>query len=178
MKKYIIFLLAVSVMLSCASCGKTEKAEMPSDFSFSIVWDAYGISSYDSETGKLVKTKDTTDPDKYTSYVTLSEDQMKQVCKFLSKDIDLADYPASYDPFNDPESNTVMTSEPSQTIIVSVTADGETNSVRCQDIAFGSLDMCYCDEAKAFMSSVKNVVSLLTSLPEWEAFPDYERFYE
>ena len=156
----------------------TEAFELPEDFAFSIVWGCYGISSYDSKTGELVKTKDATDVRKYFCNVQLTEDQMKEVYRILLSDIDLFKYPDSYDPFNAPDAEIKVASEPNQTIIISVTTNGRTKTVRCDEIAFGSLNNCYSEEAREFMNAVNEVVGLLTSLPEWAAFPEYEFFYE
>ena len=154
----------------------TEAFELPDDFSFSIVWGCYGISSYDSNTGKLVKTKDATDVSKYTSTAQLTEDQMREVYRILFSDIDIFEYPDSYDPFNAPDAEIRVASEPNQTIIISVTASGRTKTVTCNEIAFGSTG--YCEEARSFMDAENKIVELITSLPEWAAFPEYEFFYE
>ncbi len=156
----------------------TEANELPKDFTFSIVWGCYGISSYNSKTGELIKTIDTADVSKYTCYVTLSEDQMREVYRILFNDIDLFTYPDLYDPFNAPDAEIRMASEPNQTIIISATANGLTKTVACNNIAFGTLDDCYCEEAKALMNAENEIVELLTSLPEWAAFPEYEFFYD
>lgn len=152
--------------------------ELPSDFSFSLVWSTYGISSYDSQTGKLVKTKDATDVSKYTDYVKLSRYKLEQVYKYLFMDIDITEYPNIYDPFYNPENGIGLVSEPSQTIIITATANGITKTITCEDIAFGSLDEGYGDEGKSFLSAIDNITALLTSLPEWKAFPDYEFLYD
>ena len=153
----------------------TETFELPDDFAFSIIWGCYG-SSYDSNTGKLIKTKDTTDLSKYTSTAQLTEDQMREVYRILFSDIDIFEYPDSYDPFNAPDEEIRVASEPNQTIIISVTANGRTKTVTCNGVAFGSTG--YCEEARAFMVAENKIVELITSLPEWAAFPEYEFFYE
>ena len=64
MKKFAL-ILALLMLISCLS-GCEEKIlpdERPEDFSFSLIWGAYGTSSYDSRTGKLVKTTDATHPE-------------------------------------------------------------------------------------------------------------------
>ncbi len=156
---------------------ETTSVELPTDFSFSLVFGTYGVSSYDSKTGKLVKTTDATDVSKYTAYVKMSESELKQVYAALCQEIHLQDYPKSYDPFNDPNSNKKTMSSPNQTIIISVTANGETYTVSCFGIPYGSSDDFYCKEAEAFWKAYKKVVGLIVSFPEWEAFPDYEHYY-
>ena len=192
MKKRIIAIVIIAAAaVLCASCRATSRhandpipgqdlsgTELPSDFAFSIVWNCYGISSYDSRTGKLVKTTDASDVRKYTSYVKMSDNELKLVYKYLCKDIDLKNYPAEYDPFNAPDAVQRKTSMPDQTIVVAVTAGGETRSVKCEKIMFGTMDDCYCPEARSFMQAVKDTVALITSFPEWEAFPEYEVFYD
>ena len=170
------YVLVISGTNSSWTYRKT--VEPPEDFAFSIVWGCYGISSYDSITGKLVKTNDATDVSKYTCYVQLTEEQMKDVYRILFTDNDIFNYPDIYDPFNAPDAEFIMGSEPNQTIIISVTANGQKKTVTCKGIAFGSLDDCYCEEARAFMTAEKEIVDLIRSLPEWEAFPDYEFYYE
>ena len=155
----------------------SANTKSPEDFTFSIVFGTYGISSYDSATGKLVKTNDASDVSKYTADVQLTEDQRSEVYRILFKDIDIFSYPDAYDPFNAPGAEFIIASEPSQTIIISVSAEGRTKTVTCSGIAYGSLEDCYCEEAKAFMKAENRIVELLTSLPEWTAFPEYEHFY-
>ena len=149
---------------------------VPEDFAFSLIWGTYGISSYDSVTHRLVKTSDTSDPDKYTACAELSAADMKTICRILTG-LDLSSYPASFDPFNAPGASIQHHSEPNQTIIVTVTANGVTNTVRCEGIGFFSLAWCYDGKAGAFYKAVKDVIDILTSTPEWQAFPDYEKYY-
>ena len=46
---------------------------VPEDFSISLTWGCYGVSSYESKTGKLIKTTDTTHPDDYVTYYQLTD---------------------------------------------------------------------------------------------------------
>ena len=52
--------LCVLILFGGSACGKsassaeTEEPIYPEDFAFSIVWGVYGISSYDSKSGKLL----------------------------------------------------------------------------------------------------------------------------
>lgn len=62
--------------LSLVGCNKQEPKSnptvVPEDFSFALTWNCYGVSSYDSQTGKLVKTTDATNPDDYVTYYQLT----------------------------------------------------------------------------------------------------------
>ncbi len=187
-KRIAALAAAFLLLLSFASCvtkhaagepsPENEGIEMPEDFSFSIVWDCYGISSYDSATGKLVKTKDTKNPAKFTKYVMMSDDELKTVYRYLFREIDLSDYPDVYDPFNAPGAELIYTSSPTQTVVISATANGTSKTVTCEGISFGSPDSCFSEEARQFMLAKEKIVAMITSFPEWAAFPDYEVFYD
>ena len=59
-----------------ATSSLTFYRDMPIlDYSFSLTWNTFGISSYDSKTGKLVKTKDAPNPEDYitTHFLTAEE---------------------------------------------------------------------------------------------------------
>lgn len=188
--KTAALIICLLLLLSCAACRsvtqhsdnalypETSDIELPEDFSFSMVWGTYGVSSYDSKSGKLVKTKDATDIGKYTTYVKMSKGELQTIYRCLFCDIDITKYPDSYDPFNAPGAKTEMMSEPNQTIIITATANGSTKTVTCTAVAFGSLKDCYSDEARAFLTAKQDIVDLITSFPEWKAFPDHEFFYQ
>ena len=107
MIKRCLTALLLSLCLLISGCGKTginetEKNEMgrketepvrlPEDFRFSLIWGVYGISSYDSQTGKLVKTTDTKTPEKYITTLTLDEDEMQMIYGLISS-LNLNAYP-------------------------------------------------------------------------------------
>ena len=190
MKRLLFFLMCFILTLNCTGCGKVIQhrdepssmgesgIKLPKDFSFSITWGTNGISSYDSRSGKLVKTSHATDVSKYTTYVKMSNNELQTVYRCLFSDINIGRYPDSYDPFNAPDAPISIMTEPNQTIILSVTKNGSTKTVKCDKIAYARLDECYCDDAKAFLTAVREIIDLITSFPEWEAFPDYEFFYD
>ena len=173
----VLIIVGIAAVIHRNRSTAADTDRVPEDFAFSIVFGTYGISSYDSSTGKLVKTNDASDVSRYTAVVQLTEDQKAEVYRILFKDIDLFSYPDVYDPFNAPGAESIIASEPSQTIIITASAEGHTKTVTCSEIAYGSLEDCYCEEAKAFMRAENRIVELLTSLPEWTAFPEYEHFY-
>ena len=57
---------------------------MPKDFSFELTWNINGISSYDSETGKLVKTWDATNPSLYVTTYMLTDADKAQMYEWIS----------------------------------------------------------------------------------------------
>ena len=141
---------------------------VPEDFSFSLVWGCYGISSYDSRTGELVKTSDTDHTEDYTTTYHMSEKEIEEIF-ILVEEMKPETYPDNYDPIK-------VSSEPSRTIILSITCSGKTKTIECRDIGLG---LKAADEQGArFMAVHDRIVQILTSSDEWKALPEYEHFYE
>lgn len=181
---FLLFALLIPGVISCAditehgAAGPDSRQEngsaMPSDFSFSLVWGTYGISSYDSATGRLIKTKDATDVSKYTTTLRLDEEKMSEIFSILEK-LELETYPDVYDPMNDPDSETKVYSEPNQTIILKVHSGDISKTVTCEKIAYGK---GYNDKARDFISAVRRITEIITAADEWKALPEYEFFYD
>lgn len=148
----------------------------PDDFSFTIVWGTYGISSYDSKTGVLIKSKDATDVSRYTTTYKASNEVLFKIYELLFDKIKINSYPDEYDPFNSPDAETRISSSPNQTIIISVTAYGEEKTVRCENICFGSKG--YDERATQFLEAEFAIVDFLTRTDEWQALPEYEVFFD
>lgn len=149
---------------------------MPADFSFSLVWNTFGISSYDSKTGKLIKTKDTSNIKKYTTKYKMTDEELYKIYDILYNRINIDSYPDDYDPYNAPDAEVRLVSTPSRTVIISVTANGTEKTVTCKEISFGTGG---CDErATEFLKAVKEITDILTNTDEWQALPDYEFLYD
>ncbi len=178
MIKRVLALVIVCVVLlgaaSCVSSGRSE-SDMPDDFSFSIIWGCYGDCSYDSESGKLVKSYASgnggLEGDDYTAFVKLSEEDLRTAYRLLFCDIDITEYPDSYDPFN-PPGETALVSMPHERLSITVRANGETKTVTCEQLSFGNIDDCYSAEARDFYTSKVKLVGLIKSLPEWKELPE------
>jgi len=188
LKKILLFTFILLFMFTLSSCKKVyihenlpindvdlSDIELPNDFKFSITWNCYGVSSYDSKTGKLIKRSDADNVKKYTTYVKMSENELKLVFKYLCVDINLFDYDDSFDPFNDPTSENKIWSSPQQTLIISITKNNETKTVSCIDVPLG--DEGYNEKANNFLLAHSNVVTLITSFIEWKNIPEYEVYF-
>ena len=150
---------------------------IPSDFSFRFIWGCYGISSYDSESGKLVKTTDATRPEDYVTTHTLTWEERAEAWSLLSA-LELEHYPADYDPYNAPDAEQRMASEPSRDLVLTLRADGSEITVSCREICLGGVVRGYDEKARAFLAACDRLERLLTGTPEWKALPDYEFYYE
>lgn len=143
---------------------------MPDNFSFCLTWNTYGISSYDSATGKLVKTTDATNPEDYITTLHLDSKQLLQIGALL-RDLDMESYPEEYDPHAG-----ALGSEPSMTLILTLRSGGAEKTVRAQDIAltYESGD----PKGQKFLDVCKEIRNILTATQEWQALPEYEFIYD
>ena len=171
MKKIILILLATVILLPCFSgCAESLlPKKVPEDFSFELTWGVYGISSYDSRTGKLVKTKDATSPADYVTYVKLSDEVTELIYKKL-RALDVESYPDEYDP--DP----MMGSDPSADLILTIRNGDRVKTVTAKDVSL-SYDALF-PKGKRFIDTCLDISDILTATEEWKALPDYEFYYD
>ncbi len=146
---------------------------LPGDFSFFIIWDTYGISSYDSKTGDLIKENDASDVSKYMTTYKLTDAELERAYRALAI---IDDLPDEYDPYNAPDSENKISSKPSQTIMVTVTKNGKTKTVTCENVCLSGEG--YDDNAKTFLLAVDVIKSILTNTKAWQKLPDYEFYYD
>lgn len=141
----------------------------PDDFAFSLVWNCYGVSSYDSATGVLVKTTDATNPEDYVATLMLSPSEITTVYKLLNN-LNANEYPDIYSPHPDN-----FMSDPPMTLILTVNIGEMTKTISAKDIAysFTSND----PEGQRFLTTCKQIIDILTSTDEWKELPEYEHLY-
>jgi hypothetical protein len=150
-------------------CGYPTE-EYFNDFSFSLTWGCYGESSYDSRTGRLIKTVNATKPEDYVTEYYLSEEQKEQVYALI-QELDLGSYPDVYDPHEGK-----IGSDPSMTLVLSVTVGGTQKNVQAKDIALGY--QADNEKGQRFLTVCRKISSLLTDTEEWKSLPEKEFFYE
>lgn len=170
MKKLTV-LLALLTAAACLlpGCGKKAGPERPpEEFSFALTWGCYGISSYDSATGRLVKTTDTTHPADYVTEYRLTEAERQEIWELL-RELDVESYPDQYDPGSGK-------SKPPMTLILTVRGlEGE------KTIAAENISLTYeSKDAKGqkFLDACRAIEELLTGTEAWQALPEYEFLYE
>lgn len=172
MKKYIVSLiLALAFVLSLVGCKNTSSPqEALDDFSFSLTWDCYGISSYDSKTGKLIKTTDAAHPEDYITYYELSAEYKELIYDYIQT-LEVESYPDIYNPHGDG-----ISSEPPMTLILTVRIGDSVKTISAEDIAisYKSQD----EKGQKFLTTCKAIRDILIETEEWKALPDYEVHYE
>ena len=169
MKTCIVLLLIFSIMMTFSACGETRLSEEPEEFSFFIRWGVYGISSYDSETGRLVKTTDATEPDDYVTGYKMSEEELKRVYELIKR-LRIESYPDEYDP------NIGLSSDPSATVVLTVRSGDFEKTVTAEYISLGYDSNTV--KGQRFLDTVKEIVDILTATEEWKALPVYEVIYD
>ena len=150
--------------------GSTDYYGTLAGFSFSLTWGAYGVSSYDSVSGRLVKTLDATNPEDYITVYHLTDDDKEKIFALIDK-LDITSYPDSYDPHCG-----ALASDPSMTLVLSVKLGKTEKTVTAEDIA-----LTYESDNKKgqdFLDVCREIKDLLTSTDEWKSLPDYEFLYD
>lgn len=176
MKRMIAVFCLVCLLASLCACGarKPKGPLYDPDFHFSLVWGCYGISSYDSRTGKLVKTTDATDPEEYVTTFYLTKEEMETIGEWLVS-LDPESYPDEYDPHLTENGETALSS-PSMTLILTVEMNGESKTIACRETALQYTSRV--EKGNAFLQTCKKIVDMLTSSEAWKALPEYEFLYD
>ncbi|MBO5700995.1 MAG: hypothetical protein J6S71_01015 [Clostridia bacterium] len=171
MKRLFYLILAGAVLLvSLGGCAESPlQKEIPEDFSFALTWGVYGISSYDSKTGKLVKTKDATNPEDYVTYLELPEETLEDIYEMIRK-LKPDSYPDEYDP--DP----YRSSDPSADLILTVRAGDSVKTITATEVSLSY--ETWSIKGKRYIDTCRAISEILTSTEEWQALPDYEFYYD
>ena len=165
MRKITAILMCLFLVFALSACqsGKTSKAALDS-FSFSLTWNCNGDSSYDSESGKLIKLKNTTNIEDYTTIYQLTDEQKQEIYDLIME-LDVNSYPNVYDPYE----GEVHTS-PSRNLILSVKTDTIQKTIRAVGIAVE--EKANNEKGQKFLDVCEAIRDILTSTDEWEALPE------
>ena len=171
-KRVRMFLGIILMVVAMTACGNPDSNEnatvVPDDFSFSFSWDVNGNSSYDSSTGKLVKTTVATNPDDYITNYQLTEEDKIYIYNLITE-LDVNSYPDMYNP------NNGMMSKPSMTLVLKVRMDGVEKIIQAKSINFSFVSKD--SKGQKFLSVCEAIRDRLIATEEWKALPDYEYVY-
>ena len=95
MKKLITLVLLLLTLTSCNLFKRSLPKEMPEDFSFQVMWNNYGISTYDSKTGILIKHKYASNVDNYTTTYFLTDNELKEIYNLIYE-LNIESYPDEF----------------------------------------------------------------------------------
>ncbi|MBR6557496.1 MAG: hypothetical protein IKT70_00635 [Clostridia bacterium] len=192
MKRIICFALFIVTVFSLFSCkenviGTMQEGDatdtvdtvytgdVPDDFFFSLRFGTYGESSYDSQSGKLIKTRNSTHPEDYDTTLTLTEEEMREIYGLIRK-ININTYPDNYDPINPPDAEDKLMSIPYTTLSLTARYGVIPKTVHCEEVAFGGGG--YDEKSRAFLDCVYRIRDIIVNSEEWKALPDYEFLHE
>ncbi len=160
-----VALISILTLTSCSSMPRSR--DSVENFTFSLVWGIYGSSSYDSESGKLVRNTHVDYPERYTATLNLTEDELDSIYKLIAK-IDPVSYPDKYTPLDGG-------STPSQTIILTVKYNDVEKTITCEEIPLEGKPIGR--KGKNFMDTCNKIVEFLKSTDEWNNIPDPHIYY-
>lgn len=153
-----------------SSVTDSDDVTVPSDFSFSIRFNIYGISSYDSATGKLVKTNDPHNKnlEQYETTMQLSGEQTEEIYRLLQA-LDWSAYPDGYRP-------TDVKSKPCDTWGLKMQIGNDLKIIECYMIPPGTIKG-RDEKAQEFIDTFVRIREIITSTEEWKSLPDPEVLY-
>ena len=141
----------------------------PQNFSFSLTWGVFGTSSYDSASGKLIKTDDVRDVENYTATYFLTEEETLEIYNII-RELDITSYPDTYNP------NPHLGSDPSMNLILSIKTDTLTKTIEAKDIVleYKSDDK----KGQKFLDACNSIRTLLIETEAWKALPENPHQYD
>ena len=138
------------------------------EFDFSLTWGTFGISSYDSTTGCLIKTDDAPNVEDFTTTYFLTPQEKLTVYKTV-RELNMTSYPEEYNPTEGIGSN------PYQKLILSANIDGISKTIMANEVALGDATS---EKGQKFMDACDAIEDILENTEEWKALPDYPYLYD
>ena len=166
MKKLTTLVLLLLTLTSCNLFKRSLPKEMPEDFSFQVMWNTYGISSYDSKTGTLIKDKYATNVAEYTTSYFLTEDELKEIYNLIYE-LNIECYPDEF-PYG-----TFVDADPSSTLSLTVFTKDYSKTVKADSV--GAYE-AFTIKGTKYLEVITRIRTILTETEAWKALPDYE-FY-
>lgn len=139
------------------------------DFQFSLTWGTFGISSYDSETGRLVKTDDVKNVEDFTTTYFLTPRERLTAYTSVER-LNMWSYPNKYNPTEG------VGSSPNQTLILGIKLGSNSyKTIEARDVAY---DDATSEQGQRFLDTCYTIADILENTEEWKALPDYPYLYD
>lgn len=139
------------------------------EFEFSLIWGINGVSSYDSKTGRLVKTDDVADKENYETTHLLTAQEKLSIFKIVEA-LEVYSYPDEYNPTEGKGSS------PNQTLILSVSKGNYLpKTITASDVA---LSDATSEKGQRFMDACQSIADILENTEEWKALPEFPYLYD
>ena len=137
------------------------------EFDFSLNWGIFGHSSYDSKTGRLIKTDDVSNVEDFTTTYFLTPQEKLTIYKTV-RELEITSYPEAYNPTEG------IGSDPYQTLILGAKIGNITKTITANEVA---LDKATSEKGQRFMDACDTISGILENTEEWKALPDYPYLY-
>ena len=137
------------------------------DFSFSLTWGTFGISSYDSTTGRLIKAKDAPNVQEYTTTYFLTAQEKLTVYETLVH-LEMTSYPDTYNPTEG------IGSDPYESLVLSAKIDRISKTITANEVAFSDATSA---KGEKFIGACRTISDILTATEAWKALPEYPWLY-
>ena len=164
MKKLITLVLLLLTLTSCNLFKRSLPKEMPEDFSFQVMWNNYGISTYDSKTGILIKHKYASNADNYTTTYFLTDNELKEIYNLIYE-LNIESYPDEF-PYG-----TFVDAYPSSTLSLTVFTKDYSKTVKADSV--GAYE-AFTIKGTKYLEVIKGISAILTETEAWKALPDYD----
>ena len=173
MKKCFLFLFPLLVSCSPKVNNQTEKLYDYNAFEFYIVW-GLSRSSFDSETGELVKSRDYIEhkPEDFITNYNLLENERKMIFN-KAVEIDIYSYKKNYNPYSEDDNGSPM--------VVPSAGLKYKDSYTSFEIPFYSNNKSYDpinEKGKALIGYFRLIIDIVTNTDEWKSLPGYEVYYD
>lgn len=171
MKRFIALLLSVIFLSGCdvMDLFNPLPKQMPEDFSFSIIWNTFGVSSYNSKTGELIKYSEAKEPSLYKTSLFLSNEDTMNIYDKLHN-LNFANYNETL------SSSNFYQSIPFSNLSISVTTSKISKTLSANEV--GNVELAKNESAQIFLDTINFIVNIIESSAEWIALPDFEIVYE
>ena len=180
--EFVIFVLAFIIFELIWFNRYSRKVIVPEDFSISLSWGIYGISSYDSRTGNLIKELNPTGlfgatKDDFKAKYYLSDDEKEKIYKLLL-DIDFDSYPSDYRPYEE------YWCLPMSLFRITVRYKGYEKAIYSEQFPGEILSRDYYQKIYTdkrsynFIRLYDTLVEILTSTEEWKTMPQYDHTFD
>ena len=170
-----LFLLVGAFGLLLSSCSSSSSAVPPfsvaqEDFYFVLTWGVQKDSSYDSRTGKLMKTKYVRErqPEEYIA--TYQYPNINEIYE-MAKSINVYSYADDYYPY---EGSSIRT-DPSVDYVLEI----NDKTITSEDCPFyNGIPDGVTKRGKQYLTLIFAIKNTLTNSEEWKAMPDPEILYD
>ena len=182
-KVLVMLLSAALLLLSPSGCRSDRKG-----FSFRLQWNAGLESSYDSESGLLVKCRSAEKPEDYRTTLRLSRSVTEEL-RAAAEALDMSAYPdapEAYDPYSPPDAGPRTWSKPAMGVTLTLRTPAGEKTVRCPSLPPDALQSGpedaevrpYDEAGEAFIALVRQILETVCSSEEWRSLPDFENGYQ